>query len=276
MDRVAVFVDAGYLFAAGAEAVFGRKLKRSEIRLDQNKVVEQLREFATSAASLPLLRIYWYDGTSGVLSTEQIALAKCADIKMRLGAVNSFGQQKGVDSLIITDMIGLARNRTMADAVLLSGDEDVRVGMQQAQEWGVRIHLLGIDPGRHNQSPALAQEADTCATWTAPDVEKFLSVAEVRPKVPIASVAVIASPDVSKIAVGLDAFLANLSEAEIQTCGSAEIRSVPADIDAKLLTCAATTIRRRLTAEEKRDLRKSFMKECRSRLAAASVQEETA
>ena len=51
--------------------------------------------------------------------------------------MNSSGPAKGVDSLIVTDMITLARNGAMSDAVLLSGDEDLRVGVQQAQEFGV-------------------------------------------------------------------------------------------------------------------------------------------
>ena len=33
MDRVAVFVDAGYLFAQGAIEMFGKKLKRGEMSL---------------------------------------------------------------------------------------------------------------------------------------------------------------------------------------------------------------------------------------------------
>ena len=34
MDRVAVFVDAGYLFAQGAIEMFGTRLKRGEMILD--------------------------------------------------------------------------------------------------------------------------------------------------------------------------------------------------------------------------------------------------
>jgi uncharacterized LabA/DUF88 family protein len=52
--------------------------------------------------------------------------------KVRLGFVNRAGEQKGVDSLIVTDMISPARNRAMADAVLRSGDEDLRVGVIQS------------------------------------------------------------------------------------------------------------------------------------------------
>ena len=47
-------------------------------------------------------------------------------MKVRLGFVNSLGQQKGVDSLIVTDMLTLARNRAVAECVLLSGDEDLK------------------------------------------------------------------------------------------------------------------------------------------------------
>jgi uncharacterized LabA/DUF88 family protein len=79
-------------------------------------------------------------------------LAHLDNVKVRLGFVNSVGEQKGVDSLIVTDMIALARNRAVSDAVLVSGDEDLRVGVQQAQEFGVRVHLVGIKPSGGNQS----------------------------------------------------------------------------------------------------------------------------
>ena len=69
--------------------------------------------------------------------------------------------EKAWNSLIVTDMIALARNRAISDAVLVSGDEDLRVGVQQAQEFGVRVYLVGIKPSRGNQSLFLLQEADT-------------------------------------------------------------------------------------------------------------------
>jgi len=81
---------------------------------------------------------------------------------VRLGFLNSAGQQKGVDSLIVTDLVELARNRAVGDVVLVSGDEDVRIGVQLAQSFGVRVHLVGVKPCAGNQSPELRQEADTC------------------------------------------------------------------------------------------------------------------
>ena len=86
-------------------------------------------------------------------------------MKVRLGFINSAGQQKGVDSLIVTDLIGLARQKAICDALLISGDEDVRIGVQIAQNYGVRVHLLGIAPSRANQSIQLVHEADTSQEW---------------------------------------------------------------------------------------------------------------
>ena len=76
------------------------------------------------------LRVYWYDGVIGYKgpTLQQTDLAHLDNVKLRLGFVNSFGEQKGVDSLIVTDLIELVRNHAISDAVLLSGDEDIRIG----------------------------------------------------------------------------------------------------------------------------------------------------
>ena len=119
MDRVAVFVDAGYLFAQGSKELCGTRLARGNIVLDHHAPGAALKGFAERTSGLPLLRIYWYDGTSQGPTPKHLALAYQADMKVRLGVVNSAGQQKGVDSLIVTDMLTLARNRAMAECVLL-------------------------------------------------------------------------------------------------------------------------------------------------------------
>src|SRR5258708_1023176 len=64
MDGVGVFVDAGYVFAAGSNLVTGEKLTRGAITLDHAAVAKELTAFATRVSGLPVLRIYWYDGTS--------------------------------------------------------------------------------------------------------------------------------------------------------------------------------------------------------------------
>lgn len=100
-------------------------------------------------------------GTMDRQPAEQELLANSDNVKLRLGVVNDMGRQKGVDSLIVTDLIALARNQAVTDAVLLSGDKDVRIGVEIAQGYGVRVHLVGTEPSRASQSNALHQESDT-------------------------------------------------------------------------------------------------------------------
>jgi hypothetical protein len=158
MNRSAVFVDAGYLFAAGSALLAGSKQSRHLISLDENAAVAALGDFAKNRTGCDLLRVYWYDGvTAKGLTGDHQRIASCDNIKLRLGFINSAGQQKGVDSLIVTDMVDLARNGAMCDAILVAGDEDTRIGVQIAQSYGVRIHLLGIEPARSNQSRQLIQ-----------------------------------------------------------------------------------------------------------------------
>ena len=176
MDRAAVFVDAGYLFAQGSELIAGKKLQRSETSLDQDRLIQLLTDLSARLTKLPLLRIYWYDGTDRGPTAVHQSLAMKPNVKIRLGLVNSFGEQKGVDSLIVSDLINLSRNGAMTDVVLLTGDEDIRVGVQQAQEVGVRVHLVGIDGSRNNQSILLKQEADTLSMLSKQEVSDFLSI----------------------------------------------------------------------------------------------------
>jgi uncharacterized LabA/DUF88 family protein len=69
-------------------------------------------------------------------------------------------QQKGVDSLIVHDLITLAHERAVATIYLLAGDEDLREGVAAAQRLGVQVILLGIPTKSPNQSLPLIREAD--------------------------------------------------------------------------------------------------------------------
>ena len=50
MDRVAVFVDAGYLFAQGATALTGAKKERHFTRLNSEKLLRALRSVVNDGA----------------------------------------------------------------------------------------------------------------------------------------------------------------------------------------------------------------------------------
>lgn len=174
MDRVAVFVDAGYLFAEGARALSGRRLARSDVSLDHKAAVDRLARFARGKTGMPLLRIYWYDATASRPTRAQIVLADQADVKLRLGRIDADGRQRGVDALIASDLVSLARNRAMADCVLLSGDDDLRVAVSEIQGLGVRVHLIGICPAPRTQSRFLRQEADSTSEWGADILAGFM------------------------------------------------------------------------------------------------------
>ena len=66
-----------------------------------------------------------------------------------------------MDSLIVRDLIRLSQNRAVTTAYLLGGDEDLRQGMVEAQDMGVRVVLVGIEPfPERNQADSLIREAD--------------------------------------------------------------------------------------------------------------------
>lgn len=167
-------MDAGYVFAEGSKLIAGQKLPRSQLLLEYDVLLQLLGELTTALTGLPLLRVYWYDGASAGPNPAQVALAYRPNLKLRLGGVDRSGQH-GVDQLIAHDLTELSQHRAIADALLLSGDDDLRSAAELAQAHGVRLHLLGISPVRDNQAASLAQAADTRRELSDSEVRSFLS-----------------------------------------------------------------------------------------------------
>ena len=176
MDRCAIFVDAGYLFAEGGK-LCGFGPARPNIELDGQAASQYFESLATSLSALPSLRTYWYDGAKdGIPTRDQQEIAALPNVKLRLGRINSQNQQKGVDALIYRDLMTLARERAISDAFLLSGDEDLREGVKAAQDMGVRVTLIGIEASTSggNQSRELQNEADRVIVLKEDQVHKFI------------------------------------------------------------------------------------------------------
>jgi uncharacterized LabA/DUF88 family protein len=260
MASVAVFVDAGYLFAQGSVALTGANLARSQLKLDVMAVTTALKQLAREKSEgCRVLRIYWYDGApSGRLSLDQSELAHTDDIKLRLGQINSVGQQKGVDSLIVTDLIELARNRAISDALLVSGDEDVRIAVQIAQSFGVRVHLLGMEAGKRSQSPLLLQEADTASLWPRGEVAKFLSTDAIsKSNVPEAGEAGFGQK-LDEIAESLAASL-DTDQLRLFAEYRRKNSGIPPEYDGKLLAKGRALLERDLSNDEKKRMRARFV-----------------
>ncbi len=280
MARIAVLVDAGYLFAQGSTALTGSTQKRIGLSLDERAALAEFTAVAQEKADgAPLLRVYWYDGAlgHGGPTLEQEAIANCDNVKLRLGFINKQGQQKGVDSLIVTDLIDLARNHAISDALLMSGDEDVRIGVEIAQGLGVRVHLLGIVPSRGSQSKQLLLAADTTTEWNKETVSKFLEVTSEPKFEPDHNRKVAASTTVdidgevkglladliAEIVFGIDdAHIVRLNE------HFSHSSNVPPEYDRPLLARARDTLGRDLTNDERNHLRRTYKESVRGRLSS--------
>ncbi len=277
--RAAVFVDVGYLYTGGSTILTetGTKLPRSSIELRPQENIAQLKTFVDRQTdNSPLLRIYWYDGLlQGRRSSEQDQLAMADDVKLRLGTVTG-GRQKGVDSLIVTDLIELARNHAISDAVLLSGDEDLRIGVQIAQSFGVRVHLIGIETTGGNQSKLLREESDSVTEWSRKEVANILSVkASGTAAVNVGLI----SDQVEAIPNEAIEILTEVSKEVADSISADELAKfnlkpqsspIPRDYDSKLLSESRNRLGRDLDLSERRSLRDLFRENLRCKFGGGS------
>jgi uncharacterized LabA/DUF88 family protein len=182
MDRYAIFVDAGYFFHQATQILSSKKsYKRSELTLIdeiglKNMLVSKAEQVLDNNK---LLRIYWYDGVKTTLTPMQKQIVQLDDLQLRIGIINGKGEQKGVDSLIVTDLIELATNHAITDALVVTGDSDLAVGISIAQKKGVRIAVMGLhddaEKVSHNQSFEITSIADKVLKIGCADIDKFIS-----------------------------------------------------------------------------------------------------
>lgn len=173
----AIFVDAGYVYAAAGRLAVGTEDRRA-FDLDAEGLIEAFIDKArTIFADSRLLRVYWYDGARRRIHTvEQQSIAELPDVKVRLGNLNANNQQKGVDSLIRTDLESLARHRAISDAALIGGDEDLVSAVEAAQGYGARVHLWGIEAAEgRNQAEPLLWEVDSQRTFDLDFFKPYVS-----------------------------------------------------------------------------------------------------
>jgi hypothetical protein len=277
MDRHAIFLDAGYFFSAGAQAAQGQQIQRRLIALKApNKAVEALFAVASAqSGNMPLLRAYWYDAMPGPrLSLEQSAIAILPYVKLRLGVLNNVGEQKGVDSLIVTDLIELARNGAITDAVIVSGDEDLRVAVHVAQSFGVRVHILAAGDPKNNVSASLQMEADSVGSLPSAWFAEHFSIT-VPPVAVAAAVAGRPAAAPAPASVSLDDVAERISHELLVAAPKPQVaglkthfdtsNSVPPDFDRRLIAKTAAALGgRKLTGDEMRKVRGAFVKTVRA------------
>ncbi|WP_345566460.1 NYN domain-containing protein [Nonomuraea rosea] len=176
MDRCALFVDAGYLLADGAMAVHGTR-HREAVAWDYPGLLQLMTGLSRERTGLPLLRCYWYEATvEGRRTPEHDALADIPGLKLRLSRIRP-GRREGVDAQVHRDLMTLARNNAICDAVVVSGDEDLAQVVCDAQDLGIRVSVIHIAAdGGWAVSRSLRQECDDLVELGAVHLRPYVSV----------------------------------------------------------------------------------------------------
>ena len=175
--QVAVFVDAGYLFALGSIAIAGQTSKRERIGVKSDVFLAEIKSLARQlTGAKPLLRVYWYETSTSnrVLGSEHVHIGRTNEIKLRIVPLHQHNFRTAVPSAIARDLAELGRNGAISDALLLARNDALRTGVEFTQSYGVRVHMLEIFAEQDSEFSALSSDADTNTAWRRTDVQKFL------------------------------------------------------------------------------------------------------
>lgn len=256
MSRYAIFVDAGYLLAQAAHIMSGGKSKsRAGLSMiDSSGLIDSIKKEAAKHLDISnkeLLRVYWYDGVNTKGPTlEQKTITRIPDVQFRGGTINAKGQQKGVDTLLVIDIIELSTNHAISDAIIIASDGDFAAGIELAQRRGVRIAVIGIEDDLtlllHQQSADVRDRADRSGLANADLVKSYFSY--IDPTV---------ETENGLFFEIVKSFIAQHNPS--QDAISKPDYRIDSEIDRLLIHAAYMNVGNRLSSEEKINLRKEFI-----------------
>ena len=154
MDRSAIFVDAGYLLAAGGLLTCGTT-SRAAFKCDYAGLTTKLSGWVEehNDGRLSRLRTYWYDGAVNAVPTaDHERIGGLPYVKVRLGRIIR-GEQKGVDALIYRDLMTLARERAINCAYLVSATRICARGSLRLKTWAFRWFFWGFQGAIRTNRP---------------------------------------------------------------------------------------------------------------------------
>ncbi|WP_018773317.1 NYN domain-containing protein [Arthrobacter sp. 131MFCol6.1] len=200
MDQQAIFIDAGFLLAVGGMQTAGTSLRSASI-VNFEPLIEGILKCTEDFSGLPTLRTYWYDASRDALFTDQHKrIGMISGVKVRLGRMSVDGVQKGVDLKLGLDLVGVARNKAASTVFLLSGDDDLAEAVEAAQDFGVKVVLVGLENTSHrlgvtSVAEHLALRVDSIITLPVELVEKcFTKQVKAAPLAPVTSSVPVVSP----------------------------------------------------------------------------------
>ncbi|RAX46550.1 NYN domain protein [Arthrobacter sp. AQ5-05] len=158
MSQSAIFVDASFLLAIGGHRASGTTL-RAAFTVNYEALIDGILQTAKEFSGLDNLRIYWYDAAKDAIFTDQHKrIGLIPGVKVRLGRISFNGEQKGVDLKLGLDLVGIARNRAASVAFLVSGDDDLAEAVEEAQDLGMKVVLIGVEKADHRLGVASVAE----------------------------------------------------------------------------------------------------------------------
>lgn len=138
--RVAVFVDAGYVWAS-LPNVSSRINSNRRLFPDFQYAFNEIRSAIFSRYRAAEIVIIWYDAPHPLTEIDVFA-AEEAGAHVRLGVLSSDHRQKCVDTLLTLDLVTCAFENTIDCAVLYSGDLDFLPGMELCHQRILPVSLL--------------------------------------------------------------------------------------------------------------------------------------
>ncbi len=175
--QLSVHIDGAFLLKQ-LERISGQN------RIDPIAFRSSLLSYIQGRWQMRMLRAYWYsspgiNGDNGYLNE---AISFLDNFKVRLGSVGYVDtvdggglRQKGVDGLLIVDMIQLAQNRSVTDMLLIAGDADFVPAVELVQSLGVHVHLVCPEDINGSLARNLKSEVDTLVYWKRPFIETFFT-----------------------------------------------------------------------------------------------------
>lgn len=287
--QVAVFVDAGYLFALGSIALSGHTSKRESIGVDSEVFLREIKSLVRQlTGAKPLLRVYWYETSTSnrVLGNEHVQIGQTNEIKLRIVPLHQHNFRTAVTSAIARDLAELGRNGAISDALLLARNDALRTGIEFSQSYGVRVHMLEIFAEQDSEFSSICSDADTNTAWQQSDVEKFLidqdhstgmevdhamrNLTKAATSAPNLSAAAVFSPQAPIRAISDDTrdaihnvvieYVEQLYDEELEACLGywRNGRGIPNSYDKSLLFECRNALERNLSEDERVIMRSSF------------------
>lgn len=152
----------------------------------------------------------------------------------------------------------MSTERAIATAYLVGGDEDLREGMSEAQERGVRVVLIGVEPlNEQNLSPTLAMEADDVHLLDRAFVEPHFRLREAEI---VQEVEAGGARDPNQLGRAYAAtYVERQGQEAAKLLAQERPRSIPPEVDRLLLIYGAQALGvARLDDAPKREIRRGF------------------